>query len=68
MAREKSVKTCKLQLTVDEATDRIVGDMVKIGIHGASKSEVAAWIIRHWLWANQEALRSNGIYFTDTKK
>lgn len=61
MARSKVVSTCKLQLTVDVATDRLIGDMTTLGIHGTNKSEVACSIIRMWLWENQTKLRENGV-------
>lgn len=61
MARRNGVKTVKLQLTIDETTDRIIGDMVGLGIHGPSKAEVASWIIRTWVWDNQSKLGNNGI-------
>lgn len=61
MTRRNGVRTVKLQLTVDESTDRIIGDMVGLGIHGPSKAEVASWIIRTWIWDNQSKLGNNGI-------
>ncbi len=61
MARRNGVKTVKLQLTIDETTDRIIDEMVGLGIHGPSKAEVASWIIRTWVWENQGNLRNNGI-------
>lgn len=61
MARRNGVKTVKLQLTVDETTDRILEDMIGLGIHGTTKAEVGSWVIRTWIWANQEQLRTNGI-------
>ncbi len=61
MARRNGVKTVKLQLTVDETTDRIIEEMVALGIHGTTKAEVGSWVIRSWLWANQDQLRNNGI-------
>jgi hypothetical protein len=61
VARRSSVKTVKLQLTVDESTDRILEDMVGVGIHGTTKAEVGSWVIRTWLWENQDQLRTNGI-------
>jgi len=61
MARQNGIKTVKLQLTVDETTDRIVEEMVSLGIHGANKAEAASWIIRSWIWNNQDLLRNNGI-------
>lgn len=61
MARGNVVETKKLQLTVDVATDRLIGDIAMLGLHGTSKSEVACSIIRMWLWDNQARLRENGI-------
>jgi hypothetical protein len=55
------VSTSKLQLTIDAATVRIIEDMIRVGIHGTTKAEVASWIIRNWIWSNQEQLRQNGI-------
>lgn len=63
MARRNGVKTVKLQLTIDETTDRILDEMVSLGIHGATKAEVGTWVIRNWLWSNQESLRVNEINF-----
>lgn len=65
MAQRKIAKSEKIQLTIDPATYRIISDMVNLGIHGTSKSEVASWIIRNWLWSNQDKLRSNGISLTE---
>ena len=61
MARRNGVKTVKLQLTVDETTARILDDMTGLGIHGTTKAEVSSWVIRTWIWANQDQLRTNGI-------
>lgn len=61
MSRRNGIGTSKLQVTIDQSTSRIIEDMITLGIHGANKSEVAAWIIRNWIWSNQEQLRKNGI-------
>lgn len=61
MGRGIAIETKKLQLTVDVATDRLIGDIAALGLHGSSKSEVACSIIRMWLWENQGKLRENGI-------
>ncbi|VAW80470.1 hypothetical protein MNBD_GAMMA14-338 [hydrothermal vent metagenome] len=63
MARRNGVKTVKLQLTVDETTDRMLEEMVGLGIHGTTKAEVGSWVIRTWIWENQDKLRMNGINF-----
>ena len=61
MARRNGVKTEKLQLTVDETTSRILDEMIGLGIHGTTKAEVGSWVIRNWIWDNQDQLRTNGI-------
>lgn len=61
MARANAVETTKLQLTIDVVTDRLVGEIASLGIHGANKSEVASSIIRLWIWENQSKLRESGI-------
>ena len=68
MARSNSVETKKLQLTVDVATDRVIEEIVLLGLHGTNKSEVACSIIRMWLWENQSKLRENGIEFRQAGK
>lgn len=67
MARNNSVETKKLQLTVDISTERIIEEIAALGIHGTSKSEVACSILRMWLWENQAKLRENGIEFKRSK-
>lgn len=61
MARGNAVETTKLQLTVDVSTDRLIGEIATLGIHGTNKSEVACSILRMWLWENNAKLRENGI-------
>lgn len=67
MARGNMVETKKLQLTVDIATDRLVGEIAALGLHGTTKSEVACSIIRMWLWENHGKLRENGIELRRTR-
>lgn len=64
MARQALAERAKLQLTVDAVTDRMVGELAAIGMHGTSKAEVACSILRMWLWENQEQLRQNGVFIT----
>jgi hypothetical protein len=61
MPRGNLVQTKKLQLTVDVATDRLIGEIAELGIHGTSKAEVACSIIRMWLWENQPQLGESEI-------
>lgn len=67
MARGNIVETKKLQLTVDIATDRLIGEIATLGIHGTTKSEVACSILRMWLWENHGKLRENGIELRFTR-
>lgn len=64
MPRQNDVATCRVQVTLDINTERVIGDLASVGIYGTNKSEVAAAIIRSWLWDNQERLRINGILLT----
>ncbi len=66
MTKRNSIKTSKLQI-VDETTCRIIDAMIPLGIHGANKAEIASWIIRTWIWENQEKLQNNGITLSDCK-
>ena len=61
-------KTCKLQVIVDVETERLIGEIAKLGFQGTSKSEVACTIIRRWLWDNQEKLRQSGVQIVSTEK
>lgn len=61
VARANATGTTKLQLTVDVTTDRLVGEIAALGIHGVNKSEVACSILRMWIWENQSKLRESGI-------
>jgi hypothetical protein len=61
VAKRNGVGSEKLQVTVDKTTERIVSEMVGLGIHGQNKSQVAAWILRTWIWDNQDRLRQNVI-------
>lgn len=62
MSRKTATETMKLQVTVDSVTDRLIGELAAIGIHGTSKAEVSCSILRMWLWENQEKLRQNGVF------
>lgn len=58
---ENDIKTCKLQVTADAVTDGRICEISKLGFLGNNKSEVAYFILRTWLWDNQEMLRRNGV-------
>jgi len=61
MPRQNSVPTVRLQVSVDGTTDGVLKQMVPVGLHGKNKSEVASWIIREWIWHNQEDLGRVGV-------
>lgn len=61
MRQKNLTETFKVQVYVDEATDRVLDQMITIGLRGKTKSEVAYGIIREWIWANQDKLAANGI-------
>ena len=68
MAMAEDNKTCKLQVIVDIETERLIGEIAKLGFQGTTKSEVACNILRRWLWDNQEKLRQNGVQIASAEK
>ena len=68
MAARKGSETVKLQSRTDTNTDRILEELVDIGIYGTSKSEVVSSILRDWIWSNEEKLARNGIILNDGAK
>jgi hypothetical protein len=62
--KSQKVETCKLQLTVDLSTARLLQEMTALGVHGTTKAEVAVSLLRSWLWANEEKLRQNGVFLS----
>jgi hypothetical protein len=61
MPRRNGVPTVRVQVSIDATTDGVLGRMVPIGLHGRNKSEVASWILREWIWHNQEVLARVGV-------
>ena len=61
MQRRNIVGTAKIQVSVDRNTDKVLNAMIPVGLHGKNKSEVASWIIREWIWHNQETLAKVGV-------
>jgi hypothetical protein len=57
-----SAKKGKLQVTVDPVTERLIGELAAVGMFGTTHSEVSCYILRNWLWDNQEKLRQNGVF------
>jgi len=63
MARAKATpeNTGKFQVRVDAVTERMVKELVAVGMFGTTESETCCTILRMWLWENQEKLRQNGV-------
>ncbi len=61
MAERNVVKTVKLQLSIDEVSDRLLQRMSNVGLFGKNRVEVASWVIRQWIWHNQADLERLGI-------
>jgi len=61
VARQNGISTVRLKVSLDATTDQVLQQMVPVGIHGKNKSEVASWIVRQWIWHNQEDLARVGV-------
>ncbi len=68
MARQNGIPTVRLQVSLDAITDQVLQKMVPVGIHGKNKSEVASWILRQWIWHNQEDLSRVGVLIVSDSK
>ena len=55
----KQVKPEKVAIPFDGATLQKIDALVNYGGFGTSRSEVAIFIIRLWLWDNQERLKAD---------
>jgi hypothetical protein len=62
------IATVRLQVAVDATTDQVLQEMIPVGLHGRNKSEVASWIIREWIWHNQEDLSRVGVHIRPESK
>jgi hypothetical protein len=61
VARKNAIGTVRFSVSIDPTTDRVLQAMVPVGLHGKNKAEVASWVIREWIWHNQEALARIGV-------
>jgi len=62
MRKRNRVATVRIQVSIDPITDGVLQRMVPLGLHGRNKSEVASWVLREWIWHNQEALARVGVF------
>ncbi len=64
MPKKIGEESTRVQVTIDETTERVLNELALLGILGRSKAEIIGSILREWLWKNQADLRSNGITFS----
>ncbi|MFZ1220419.1 MAG: hypothetical protein WAO00_14080 [Chthoniobacterales bacterium] len=57
----RTIAGLKVQCTVDPTTRRVLDEMATLSIHGQTRAEVSSWILREWIWHNQDLLARNGI-------
>jgi hypothetical protein len=60
---EAPAKEIKIS-NMDSLTFRMLGTLIEYGRFGRSRPEIALFIIRSWLWENEEKLRA-GIAASD---
>ena len=68
MSRRNAIPTVKVPLTLDMATNRILEQLASIGVFGKNKAEVAAGILRTWIWDNEEKLGRQGVALVSNAK
>jgi hypothetical protein len=55
------IGTTRSKLSLDRQTQRVLDDLVPLGIYGKTMPEVASYIIRTWLRENREELKEFGV-------
>lgn len=68
MRPKNKVRTERAQMSLSDNADRILSEMVLLGIHGKTKAEIAARIVDRWLWDNDDRLLRQGIRVRPKKK
>jgi hypothetical protein len=66
--RQNGVSTVRFKISLDAMTDKLLQSMVPLGLHGKNKSEVASWVIREWIWHNQDKLALVGVRIVESKR
>jgi hypothetical protein len=61
LPRQNGIATVRIQVSIDATTDRVLQQMVPVGLHGKNKAEVASWVLREWIWHNQDKLEFVGV-------
>lgn len=65
--RKNVIPAVRLELSIDPTTDKILRQMLTLGIHGRSKAEVANWVLSQWIYMNQGYLKESGIRLARTR-
>jgi hypothetical protein len=68
MAKSEKSESTKVYPSLDPNTHRILEDLIRVGIFGQTKSEIAASIIRTWIWENEEKLKRHGVEVASVRK
>lgn len=61
MPHRNLISTVKVPISFDATTHRILEQLAKIGIFGKNTAQVAAAIVRTWIWENEEKLNRQGV-------
>lgn len=56
---KRKVDTEPLTLQLDPATARILDSLEIYGRLGTTKQEIVLYVLRHWLWDNEDRLRNS---------
>jgi len=69
MARPRNkVRTERAQMSLSDNADRVLGEIIPLGILGKTKAEIAARIIDRWIWDNEDRLLRQGVKVRPKKK
>ena len=61
MRPKNPVQTERVQLSLSETTNAVLGQLAQLGILGKTKTEIASRIVTDWIWNNEDRLLRQGI-------
>jgi hypothetical protein len=69
MARPRNkIRTERAQISLSDNANRILQELVPLGIHGKTKAEIVGGIVNRWIWDNEDRLLRQGIKVRPQKK
>lgn len=67
MRSKNPVGTERVQMSLSDTANGVLGQLAEIGILGKTKAEIATRIVTDWIWQNEDRLARQGILLRQEK-